>query len=54
MLQEIGRLREISFRQVGEGTGKARDLDRFDEHYLHLFVWNRLKHELVGASPSSA
>ncbi len=49
VLQEIGRLREITFRAAGEGTGKPIDLDRFDEHYLHLFVWNHAKSELVGA-----
>jgi putative hemolysin len=49
LLQEIGRLREITFRQVKEGTGKAIDLDRFDGHYLHLFLWNQDRQELVGA-----
>jgi putative hemolysin len=49
LLNEIGRLREITFRQVQEGTGKAVDLDRFDAYYLHLFVWNQKKKELVGA-----
>lgn len=49
VLNEIGRLREITFRQIGEGTGNAIDLDRFDEYYWHLFVWNRTKPELVGA-----
>ncbi len=49
LLEEIGRLRELTFREVGEGTGKARDLDAFDGHYLHLFLWNRKAHELVGA-----
>ncbi|MEM7625173.1 MAG: GNAT family N-acyltransferase [Planctomycetota bacterium] len=48
LLREIGRLRELSFRMVGEGTGKPRDLDRFDEHYLHLLVWNRATAEIVG------
>ncbi len=48
-LAEIGRLREVTFRAAGEGTGKATDLDRFDPHYLHLFVWNREKREIVGA-----
>jgi putative hemolysin len=48
-LQEIGRLREITFRDAGEGTGAACDLDRFDPSYQHLFVWNREKHEIVGA-----
>lgn len=49
LLRELGRLREITFRQVGEGTGKAVDLDRFDDVYLHLIVWNREKSEVVGA-----
>ena len=49
LLQEIGRLREITFRQIGEGTGKAIDLDRFDLYYNHLFLWNRKKLEVVGA-----
>ncbi|MDI6400524.1 GNAT family N-acyltransferase [Balneolaceae bacterium ANBcel3] len=47
--REIGRLREVTFRGTNEGTGKAIDLDRFDEYYVHLFVWNREKEELVGA-----
>ena len=49
LLREIGRLREISFRQAGEGTGEPVDLDLFDAHYLHLFVWNRRRNEVVGA-----
>ena len=49
VLHEIGRLREISFRVVGEGSGKALDLDRFDLHYLHLFLWNEDSGEVVGA-----
>jgi putative hemolysin len=49
VLPEIGRLRELTFRAVGEGTGKALDLDRFDSYYHHLFVWNRVKEEVVGA-----
>ncbi len=48
-LQEIGRLREVTFRAVGEGTGKSTDLDRFDEYYKHLFVWNSERNEIVGA-----
>jgi putative hemolysin len=48
MLREIGRQREATFRQVGEGTGKSLDLDRFDEYYWHLLLWNRSKRELVG------
>ena len=49
LMHEIGRLREITFREVGEGTGKALDLDEFDEYYTHLFLWNDAKEELVGA-----
>lgn len=49
MLHEIGRLREITFRAAGEGSGRALDLDRFDHHYNHLLLWNSKKHELVGA-----
>ena len=49
ILREIGRLREIAFRQAGEGTGRAIDLDRFDNHYRHLFAWNRATGEVVGA-----
>ena len=48
-LSEIGRLREITFRAVGEGTGRARDLDRFDAHYEHLFVWHSANRQIVGA-----
>jgi putative hemolysin len=48
MLREIGRQREATFRQVGEGTGKSLDLDRFDEYYWHLLLWNRSKRQLVG------
>jgi putative hemolysin len=49
ILLEIGRLREITFRAVGEGTGKAVDIDRFDHSYTHLFIWNGEKKEVVGA-----
>jgi len=48
-LREIGRLREATFREVGEGTGRPRDLDRFDARYLHLFLWNRSRSEIAGA-----
>ena len=48
-LRELGRLREITFRAAGEGTGKPLDIDEFDSHYLHLFVWNARTQELVGA-----
>jgi putative hemolysin len=49
VLREIGRLREVSFRAVGEGSGRARDLDRFDRHYQHLIVWNHERGEIVGS-----
>ena len=49
ILNEIGRLREITFRDAREGTGKTVDLDRFDAYYLHLFLWNHASGELVGA-----
>ena len=49
LLQEIGRQREITFRAVGEGTGNDVDLDRFDQHYLHLFLWDHEHDALVGA-----
>jgi len=49
LLHEIGRCREITFRQVGEGTGNVIDLDPFDNDYRHLFIWNRSERELVGA-----
>jgi putative hemolysin len=49
VLRELGRLREITFREVGEGTGHSIDLDRFDWYYLHLFVWNARKQEIAGA-----
>ena len=49
LLHEVGRLRETTFRQVGEGTNKSLDLDRFDDYYWHLLLWHRGKRELVGA-----
>lgn len=48
-LREIGRLRELTFREVGEGTGAQLDLDEFDQTYDHLFIWHREQRELVGA-----
>jgi len=49
LLKEIGRCRELAFRNVGEGTGQHLDLDRFDEYYQHLFLWNKIDHRLAGA-----
>jgi len=48
-LQEIGRLRESSFREAGEGTGRATDIDLFDAYYVHLFVWDAEHACVVGA-----
>ncbi len=48
-LNEIGRLREITFRNVGEGTLKSIDLDEFDLHYLHLFLWDKKREKIAGA-----
>ncbi|MBI2300160.1 MAG: lysophospholipid acyltransferase family protein [Armatimonadetes bacterium] len=49
LLFELGRLRETTFRTVGEGTGQPLDLDPFDRTYLHLLLWNHRRTELVGA-----
>jgi len=49
ILPEIGRLRELTFRAVGEGTGLSRDLDRFDQTYRHVFVWDRARGDIAGA-----
>jgi putative hemolysin len=49
VVHEIGRLREVSFRTVGEGTGRSVDLDRFDSYYLHLVLWDRSSDQVVGA-----
>jgi len=49
MLQELGRLREVTFREAGEGTGKQRDRDRFDNYYWHVLLWHKTRQELVGA-----
>ena len=49
MLREIGRLREITFREVGEGTNEAIDLDAFDNYYHHMFLWDNERKILAGA-----
>ncbi len=49
LMREIGRQREITFREVGEGSGKSIDLDSYDEYYLHLCIWDKNKQKLVGA-----
>jgi putative hemolysin len=49
VLREIGRLRELTYRAVGEGTGRAIDLDAFDDCYLHLFSWDPRARRIIGA-----
>ncbi len=49
LLAEIGRLRELTFRAVGEGSGKRRDIDRFDTWYEHIVLWDGAACELAGA-----
>ena len=49
LLHEIGRLREITFREIGEGTNKAIDLDVFDGYYHHMFLWDAEAKCLAGA-----
>jgi putative hemolysin len=49
VVAEIGRSREIAFRQVGEGTGRAVDLDRFDRYYRHLVLWHVGDRQVAGA-----
>ena len=49
IMREIGRLRELAFRAVGEGTNKRRDIDRYDSHYYHLILWDDHDLEIVGA-----
>ena len=49
VLREIGRLRELTFRKVGEGTGARRDLDACDPHYEHLVLWDPQALRIVGA-----
>ncbi len=49
VMREIGRLREMTFRTVGEGCGRHRDIDRFDRHYAQLVLWDSHDMEIVGA-----
>jgi putative hemolysin len=49
ILREIGRLREVTFREVGEGTNEAIDLDPFDNYYHHMFLWDNDTNKLAGA-----
>jgi len=49
LMQEIGRIREESFRGVGEGSGLACDIDQYDEYYQQLFVWHKKDRQIVGS-----
>lgn len=49
ILHELGRLREITFREVGEGTNQSLDLDQFDKYYHHMFLWDDDTKEIAGA-----
>ena len=49
ILYEIGRLREITFREVGEGTNESIDLDNFDQYYHHMFLWDEDTKKIAGA-----
>ena len=49
IMNELGRLREITFRAVGEGTNHSMDIDEYDLYYNQLFVWDNQEHRIVGA-----
>lgn len=49
IMREIGRLREVAFRAVGEGSNKRRDIDQYDAHYFHLVLWDKDDLEIIGA-----
>ena len=49
IMREIGRQRELTFRKIGEGSNLPFDLDHYDEHYHHLFLWDASQNKLVGA-----
>lgn len=49
VLHEIGRLREVTFREVGEGTNKSIDIDKYDTYYHHMFLWDDDKKKIAGA-----
>lgn len=49
ILKELGRLREITFREIGEGTNNAIDLDSCDSYYHHMFLWDNAAKKIAGA-----
>lgn len=49
IVKEIGRLRELTFREIGEGTNKSFDLDEYDLYYYHMFLWDNEKEQIAGS-----
>lgn len=49
ILHEIGRLREVTFREIGEGTNNSLDLDKYDQYYHHMFLWDDEAKQIAGA-----
>ncbi len=49
ILHEIGRLREVTFREVGEGTNESIDIDKYDKYYHHMFLWDGDTQQIAGA-----
>jgi putative hemolysin len=49
LLHEIGRLREVTFREVGEGTNESIDIDKYDKYYHHMFLWDANTNQIAGA-----
>ena len=49
VLHEIGRLREITFREIGEGTNQSIDIDKYDQYYHHMFLWDEEAQKVAGA-----
>jgi len=49
ILNELGRLREISFRKINEGVNKKRDTDKYDKYYQHIILWDEDDLEIVGS-----
>ncbi|MDO1502601.1 GNAT family N-acetyltransferase [Winogradskyella maritima] len=47
-LQEIGRQREVTFREIGEGTNNSIDIDEFDAYYHHMFLWDNEAKVIAG------
>ena len=48
LMHEIARLREETFRAIGEGTGKSLDQDEFDQHFKQLILWDKVKQKIAG------